>query len=54
MTSVNCEKTTPRDIWGTSDLFGFTPEPMVHTLNEGAVIVIFFQYFLCVIFGGLR
>ena len=41
MTSVNCEETTPRTICGNSDLLGYTPEPMVHTLNEGAVIVIF-------------
>ena len=51
---MNCEETIPRTICGASDLLGFTPEPMVQTLNEGAVIVIFFQSFLCVIFGGLR
>ena len=54
MTSVNCEDKAPRAICGASDLFGFTPEPMVPTFNEGAVVVIFFKSFLCVIFVGFR
>ena len=54
MTSVNCEETAPCAICGASDLFGFTPEPIVPTFNEGAVVVILFKSFLCVIFVGLR